>query len=166
MKDWLYSNIWRPFKYGIKNLVRWFPVIWCDRDWDYWFIYKILQKKLDNTSKFLKKYGCHKDALKDAERIEKCVFTLNRLLKDEYHEMVFKHHDRKWGELELKTFPSKDHPGAYGLTTSRPNANTPELRQKEREEFRRCSNHQEYMVKQDNEFLFDTMKRYIRTWWD
>jgi len=28
---------------NIKNVIRWLPVIWRDKDWDESFIYKILQ---------------------------------------------------------------------------------------------------------------------------
>ena len=31
---------------GIKNIVTWFPVIWKDRQWDYVYLLKILDKKL------------------------------------------------------------------------------------------------------------------------
>ena len=35
---------------GIKNLWRWFPIIWNDHDWDHTFIFKILRFKLQNTA--------------------------------------------------------------------------------------------------------------------
>ena len=35
----------------IKNIIRWIPVLWKDRDWDDWYIYKILQKKIEYQRK-------------------------------------------------------------------------------------------------------------------
>ncbi len=40
------NNFFRSIKYGIKNLITWFPIIWKDRDWDHWYLYKILRFKL------------------------------------------------------------------------------------------------------------------------
>lgn len=37
----------RNIKYGIENLVIWFPTIWKDRNWDYYYFFKILEKKLE-----------------------------------------------------------------------------------------------------------------------
>ena len=36
----------------IKNLIRWFPVIWNDRDWDSEFTLDILLKKLEHQRDF------------------------------------------------------------------------------------------------------------------
>lgn len=47
----IYYNIY----YGIINLINYFPIIWKDRGYDYYFIYQLLQHKL--TSKSLQKYG-------------------------------------------------------------------------------------------------------------
>ena len=40
---------------GIKNLVRWFPIIWRDRDWDDHYIFEVLKFKLKNQSKYIDK---------------------------------------------------------------------------------------------------------------
>lgn len=41
------------FTTGIKNLWKWFPVIWVDRDWDHAYIENILYHKLVNMYNFL-----------------------------------------------------------------------------------------------------------------
>ena len=33
---------------GVKNLIRWFPTIWKDRDYDHSYIYEVLRVKLEN----------------------------------------------------------------------------------------------------------------------
>ena len=50
----LSSRIWRILPLGIrlfltgcKNVIRWSPTIFKDRDWDHWHIYNILQKKIE-----------------------------------------------------------------------------------------------------------------------
>jgi len=44
--------IHRDFAKGVKNLVRWFPTIWRDRDWDDHFIWVLLEKKLIHQSNY------------------------------------------------------------------------------------------------------------------
>ena len=41
----------RDIAQGIKNLIKWFPIIWKDRNWDDSFIFDILQFKLQNQAK-------------------------------------------------------------------------------------------------------------------
>ena len=46
-RNTLYSKLhWRIryFFYGVKNIIRWTPTMYHDRDWDGDFILKILQK--------------------------------------------------------------------------------------------------------------------------
>ena len=46
----------------IRNLIRWIPIIWKDRDWDFYFTYEILKKKLEFQAEFTRKYGHHESA--------------------------------------------------------------------------------------------------------
>ena len=41
----------RYFKNSIKNLIKWFPIIWNDRDWDSVYIEEMLLFKLNNMYK-------------------------------------------------------------------------------------------------------------------
>lgn len=38
----------RDFRIGIKNLIKWFPVIWKDKDWDHEYFEDIILFKLQN----------------------------------------------------------------------------------------------------------------------
>lgn len=39
---------------GIRNCIRWFPVIWTDRDFDYGYLLDIMDKKLKYMEKFFR----------------------------------------------------------------------------------------------------------------
>ena len=41
-------QFFRNIKYGFYNLFKWSLIIWQDKDWDQYYIYKILQFKLKN----------------------------------------------------------------------------------------------------------------------
>jgi hypothetical protein len=50
LSAWIWRNLhWRIryFLGGIKNIIRWIPTLYEDKDWDHWHIYNILQKKIE-----------------------------------------------------------------------------------------------------------------------
>jgi len=152
--------------YGIKNLIRWFPVIWKDRNWDHYFIYVTLRHKLHLTEQHIRNHNCHTTAQQDADNIKTCVLLLDRLIADEYHTMAFKKVDEKWGDLVLSSSPCEDRPGLHSVNITRPNIKTPEDEKQERKEFKNACEHERYLKQQDKELLFKLMNKYIEGWWD
>ena len=136
--DELYYNT----KRGIRNLIRWFPVVWKDRNWDHSYIYDVLRFKLNNTEHCIRN-GSHISAGKDADRIKICVNLLDRLRNDVYFDMIY-----------------GDWDGGGSLSDI--NNRTKE----EREDFNRRYKHEDYMIKQDIDMLFDIMKKNIQKWWE
>jgi hypothetical protein len=45
-------NILRQIRKGISNLIYYFPIIWEDRDWDYCYIYVMIEAKLERMIKY------------------------------------------------------------------------------------------------------------------
>jgi len=77
------KNYFKNIKYSIKNLYKWFFIIWNDRDWDHIYIEIILHKKLVNTYNFL----LSKDAVtnwqvpeqaKSLRALKLCIVILER----------------------------------------------------------------------------------------
>lgn len=163
MGTWI-SDKCRNTKYGIKNLIVWFPVIWKDKQWDHTHIYEIFKKKLELQSNSIRKYGHHVDSKRDADNMMKCVYTLNRLLSDVYHEMAFKRHKEIWGRPSYE-FKSIDDNWSE-LFMEYPSAVTEKDKEKERKHFRRCIKHEDMLKKQDLEYLTTMMKKHIESWWD
>jgi hypothetical protein len=50
--DWL-TQRWYNLKYGVRNLWRWAPIIWRDRDWDHGYLSRILEFKLYTMYNYL-----------------------------------------------------------------------------------------------------------------
>ena len=73
----IYYNIY----YGIINLINYFPIIWKDRGYDYYFIYQLLQHKLKLTSKNLQKYG----NFVNSEREVEVLNTIIKLIEMKYN---------------------------------------------------------------------------------
>ena len=100
----------RYFIRSIKNLVRWFPIIWKDRDWDHHFIFEVLKFKLKNQAEYIGKKGNHLSAERDAEIMMTCVRIIEKV-QDEYYGCEY----QKYHDIELKFIDSESHPGMYEI---------------------------------------------------
>ena len=150
----------RNFVYGIENLIKWAPVIWTDRNWDNYFIYKVLRHKLHLTEQNIRYNGHHVRNIEDANKIKTCVLLLDRLIEDDYHEKVSKKYHEKWGRPELNFNDDRS------VAITHANVKTEKDREQERKDFKRTMDKEEEMIKQDLELLFKTMRKHIRSWWD
>lgn len=78
----------KDFYNGVKNLIRWFPTIWKDRDWDHTYIYEVLRVKLEFQAKYIGERGIHIDAKRDAEKM-RLVSKLIKLHQDDFYGMEY-----------------------------------------------------------------------------
>ena len=78
----------KDFANGVKNLWKWFPVIWKDRDWDDHFIFEVLKFKINKQADFIGKRGNHLSAERDAETM-RLVTKLIKLNQDEFYGMEY-----------------------------------------------------------------------------
>ena len=150
--------------YGIKNLIRWFPIIWRDRDWDWDYLVIMLQHKLIGIEKQLE-LGRHIYWKKDWKRVHYAKLLCKRLVDQDYFENSTRLHNKKWGETK---FNWDDVPGEpyVSLRIEHENAITNEEKEQERIERGRCFKSEEYMIKQDLSELTTTLNKYLRSWWD
>jgi len=71
--------------YGSQNLIKYFKVVWNDRDWDFNDIYFLLQTKLEYVEHYTRRYGNHEESEQDADNIKKCIELIDKLIKDDYY---------------------------------------------------------------------------------
>ena len=57
----------------LRKLIRWIPIIWRDRDWDYYFVYEILKQKLIDTEKYIRKDCLHVFNEHDSDSIKTSI---------------------------------------------------------------------------------------------
>lgn len=152
-------------KYGIENLIRWFPVIWKDRDGDQYYFYVILRQKLKHMEHLHSSDKSHlMSAEQTAKEIKICFDLLDRLVKDEYDESAFKKYYEKWGRSKFDWIPVDDECCSLEITNK--NVKTEKDKKQETKEFRRASEHEVNMRKQDVKYLFHYMRKHIEVWWD
>lgn len=156
----------RQIRQGFQSLFLWLPVIWKDRNWDHIYIYIVLRHKLHLTEQLIRHHGHHTKHVQDADKIKLCINLLDRLTNDEYHNIAFKNHYKKWGEPEFNWKDSKSHPGYSELDINYPKVKTDNENGIERKDFKRCSHHEAKLREQDLDLLFKLIRKNIQTWWD
>jgi len=92
---WIPSTIHRNLYYGFRNtyegiwnIIRWSPIIFRDRDWDWSHLAEIMEYKLRRMHKTFRKsnhyVGCQKDALD----MLICAEILRRMINDNWDDGV------------------------------------------------------------------------------
>ena len=71
---------------GIKNLWKWFPIVWKDRDWDNHFIFEALKFKIENTAKYIKKNDRYVGCERDVEIMMTCVRLIEKI-QDQFYDL-------------------------------------------------------------------------------
>jgi len=109
--SWFYRNLIHPIVYHVirpvKNLIRWFPVIWKDKDYDDYYIWHILAVKLKHQAAFFEsdRAKCLDSEVR-AERMRLCVRMIEDIHTEHYQSEYFDYH-----HSEMLFIPLEDQPG-------------------------------------------------------
>lgn len=132
-------TIYYNLKYGIGNLISWFYIIWTDRDWDDYFLLAMLHKKIARMEKLHRNHGHLVSSESSAKQLRLCKCLLKRLMDEDY-------------------FDYRKLPEDYLIST--------EYCPKESKRVLNEHKHEEYLINQDLDLLFKTIRRCILGWWD
>ena len=91
----------KDFIEGVKNLWKWFPVIWKDRDWDTSFIYEIIKVKLNNQADYIGGKNRHTRAKRDAELMRLCSRLIQRCQDDHYDMEYMDYHKSNYNFIDI-----------------------------------------------------------------
>lgn len=86
---WQFEYRYYPqnFVRGIKNLIKWGPVIWKDRDWDDTFLFEIIKFKISNIASTHGKILPHLGAERNVEIMNTIVRLIDKFQSEHYlHE--------------------------------------------------------------------------------
>ena len=98
----------KQFFRNIRNLIRWFPIIWKDRDWDDHFIFEILKFKLKNQAEYIGYHDRHTTAKRDAEIMMLCVRLIEKVQDEWYGREYFDYNESEYKFIDSKQFPGSD----------------------------------------------------------
>jgi hypothetical protein len=98
---------WRikEFRSSVNNLIRWFPIIWKDRDWDDHYIWEIMKNKLRWQAKYIGDRDFHTRAALDAKRIRLCANLMDKVQDGFYSGEYMDYHETKWDFLDIPDKP-------------------------------------------------------------
>ena len=170
----------KQFFRNIRNLIRWFPIIWKDRDWDHSFIYEILKFKLKNQAEYIGYHDRHMSAKRDAEIMMLCVSLMDKV-QDEWYGCEY----QDYHELKLKFIDSESHPGSYEMEIEHISDNYEDYFKKYPRIYRQVvkSKKPKFPLKKNikgkiafeiakineeraHKLLFKILEQNIRRWWD
>jgi hypothetical protein len=78
---------------GIKNLKKWFRVVWKDRDWDDHYIWEIMIFKIKKQAKYIGDRDFHTRAKRDAEIMMTCVRLMDKVRNEDYQTEYMDYHE-------------------------------------------------------------------------
>ena len=80
--------MWRfwDFYRSLQNLISWFPIIWKDRQWDSWYIEKMLLHKITLMRKYHEGRLLFVGVENETKWMKKCEYLLTMLLEYKYWE--------------------------------------------------------------------------------
>jgi hypothetical protein len=170
------NNITYPFKdfyRRVKNVLRWLPTIWKDRDWDNSYITEILIKKLEFTRDFYlsgKAYSA--EAEKVAEEIKEAINRLH-MTRDSwefYEDLAMEQLEQKWGKTTFDFVPYKyDEYGnilLYEMESETEKVNTEEEEEQYRIEFGKALDTARKQYRKDKKDAYKFIAKNIDKWWE
>ena len=165
----------RNFLTSCNNLIKWFPTIWNDRDWDGHFILKILQKKIEFQRKELVNANRHTRIESDNRDMTLALNLLERVREEYYSlecmdywnsEIVF---DDVPENPELKSIEVNTTAERYDEYLSKYPSSVRALTKEHGEELdkqRLCLMVSYYNHKKANKLLFRILEERLPYWWD
>ena len=85
---WDLKHFPRNVKQGFKNLYKWLPIIWKDRDWDDHYIFEVLKFKLKNTADYFEEKQRFVGWESEVKYIRICE-SLIKKIQDDYYRMEY-----------------------------------------------------------------------------
>lgn len=193
IKDKLRWKIWRwakhdlpylhlEFARGIKNLWRWFPVIWKDRDWDDHYIFEVLKFKVKNQAKYIGERNLYIGADRDSEIMSLCVRLMDKVQHEFYSSEYMDYHESEYNWLDVE-----DRPDSKQLEIEQISENYDEYFAKHKLAVKRVINTPKYQIfkltdddykqrlamnvsyynhSRARKILFELLQRNIEKWWD
>ncbi len=91
---------------GISNLIKWFPLIWKDRNYDSAYILDLLKFKLNNQAESMIKRDFHTSSQYYGKQIKLCANLVDKI-KEQYY--VMEHFDYYESKMEFKPIEGSDN---------------------------------------------------------
>jgi hypothetical protein len=164
----------RYFFGGIKNILRWIPTLYKDKDWDDWYIFTILQKKIEFQRKEIIYANRHMQVDRD-NRDMTIVLNLIERVKEEYYGTEY----LDYSETKFRFEPVEGGRELYSMEEDVISENYDAYLRKYPSSVRKVLKNKSGLDKKDlcyyvakhnekkaHDLLFKILKERMRWWWD
>ena len=83
----------------LRNIKKWWPILKEDEDWDYYYLLKVINFKLDKMEEYLRKHGHSENSGEVADEMGEASYYLKQLIEDDFYDHAKM--DAKWGETKF-----------------------------------------------------------------
>ena len=177
-RNTLYGKLhWRIryFLEGVKNIIRWIPTMYHDRDWDGTFILKILQKKIEFQRKELINANRHMDIDRDNRYMTLALNLLERVREEHYSLECMDYWD---SNISFEDVPDKPNLKSIEIETTAerfdeylnkyPSSVRAVIKEhgEQNDKERLCLLVSYYNHNKANKLLFRVLEENVAHWWD
>lgn len=106
---WDAKHIHRDIAQGFKNLWRWFPIVWKDRDWDDHFIFEALKFKLKNTANYFEEKQRFVGWEDEVKYIRICEKLIDRIQNEYYQAEYMDYVDMEYYLIPIKNTDKSEY---------------------------------------------------------
>jgi len=143
-------SIYRNLKFGIQNLIKYFKIIWNDRNWDHTFFLEIMRFKLNLISKEFSKVKHYEGWEEDVVNMKFALEILDRLIAEDYECPEQKeYYDEVLKNMNLTEMSNR----------------TTEERKINLENLKKWAEYSEIEKQNDYLDLFNILKEHLDKWW-
>ena len=174
---WIWRNTHWRIRYfigGCKNIIRWIPTLYKDKDWDDWYIYTILQKKIEFQRKEIIYANRHMQVDRDNRDMTIALNLIERV-KDEYYGIEYLDYsetkfrfepiegDRELYSMEQDVISEKydEYIKKYPSSVRKVLKENPDLNKKDL-----CFYVAKHNEEKAHDLLHRVLKERMRRWWD
>jgi len=146
----------------IRHIIRWIPVIWQDHDFDHYYLYRIIEFKLQNMYNFFVSENSHvKHNPKHIHKLKICLLLLKRINND----IIFTN------DLAESCFrpPYRDKTEDFMdrlIKLESGNFLMKPFTEEQSRLFKKFIKHESYLQQQDHDLLHQLIAKYYKVWWD
>jgi hypothetical protein len=178
---WSRNPLWRKLNWriryfitGCKNIIRWIPTLYHDRDWDHSYIFTILQKKIEHQREEITYANRHTGVDRD-NRDMTIVLNLIERVKEEYYNTEYLDYE----ESKISFTPVEENPNLNQLNLTVNNESYDDFLKKYPSSVRSVLKEKDKISKRDlcfyvskhnqekaHNLLFKILKERMRWWWD
>ena len=162
LETFLYSWL-QPLEqayYNTKRIIKWLPVLWKDREWDYEYLFDVLKFKIKLMKEHHEKERLFVGVDKVIKQLHTCEVLLDRMSKNSYADKAYQLHDKKWNSQ----FEDDKDWDKFLEKINRTHL-TEEQKKQEHKDFKLIAEYEKYMYNQDINYLFNIIKKYHQKWW-